>query len=288
MNEAVKSMLGRYELRQATDYENALKEIIQEIALLGLWRAKFFERAAFYGGSALRILHGLDRFSEDLDFSLLAPDARFPLERYLKAVESELTAFGFSVTVEKKTKSAKSAIESAFIKGNTAHNLLVVEAAPAVVGTPHPGKQLKIKVEVDTDPPGAFTTEAKYLFTPIPFSVVVYAPPSLFAGKMHAILCRNWGTRVKGRDWYDLLWYVGRKTPLDLAHLEARMRQTGHYDGKGALTEKRFRALLAERIAALDIGQARRDVMPLLRDARSADAWSKELFTAAAGAIVCG
>ncbi|HOW51844.1 MAG TPA: nucleotidyl transferase AbiEii/AbiGii toxin family protein [bacterium] len=287
MNEAVKGMLGRYELRTTTDHENALKEIIQEIALLGLWRAKFFERAAFYGGSALRILHGLDRFSEDLDFSLLAPDGRFPLERYLKAVESELTAFGFSVTVEKKAKTAKSAIESAFIKGNTAHNLLVVEAAP-VAGATHPGKQLKIKVEVDTDPPGAFTTEAKYLFTPIPFSVVVYAPPSLFAGKMHAILCRNWGTRVKGRDWYDLLWYVGRKTPLDLGHLEARMRQTGHYDGKGTLTEKRFRELLVERIASLDIGQARRDVMPLLRDGRSADAWSKDLFTAAAGAIVCG
>ena len=237
MNPAIASMLERYPRSSADDHVNALREILQEITLCGLWRAKFSEHAAFYGGTALRVLYGLDRFSEDIDFSLLAPADDFDLKPYCAAVEGELSSWGFPTTVEAKKKTARSAVESAFLKANTRQLLLTIEAGE-IASAIHGRRELKIKLEMDTDPPPGFSTETKFLLRPIPFSVKAYDPPSLLAGKMHAVLCRRWGTRVKGRDWYDLAWYVGRDTPLNLAHLEARMRQSGHFSGDGALEEE--------------------------------------------------
>jgi hypothetical protein len=284
MNPAIASMLERYERRSADDHVNALREILQEIALCGLWRAKFFEHSAFYGGTALRVLYALERFSEDMDFSLLAPADDFDLVPYCGAVEEELRAWGFPATVEVKRKTARSAVESAFLKANTRQLLLTIDAgeiASAIRGR----RELKLKLEVDTDPPPGFSTETKYLLQPIPFSVKAYDPPSLFAGKMHAVLCRGWGTRVKGRDWYDLVWYVGRGTPLDLSHLEARMRQSGHYDDHAALDESAFRSLLAARIDYLNVAAARSEVVRFLPDPAAVEVWSREFFLAIADRI---
>ena len=277
MNPAITGMLERYERRSTDDHVNALREILQEIALCGLWRAKFFQHAAFYGGTALRVLYGLDRFSEDMDFSLLRPTEDFELTPYCGAVEEELHSWGFPATVAVKRKSATSAIESAFLKGNTRQLLLTIDSSE-VASAIHGRRQLKIKFEVDTDPPPGFSTETGFLLQPIPFSVKAYDPPSLFAGKMHAVLCRGWGTRVKGRDWYDLVWYVGRETPLDLAHLEARMRQSGHYGGHAALDETTFRTMLAEKIGQLDVAAAQTEVRPFLRDPAAIKVWSTEFF----------
>jgi len=145
MNDAVNIMLDRYSCSSVNDYENALKEIIQEIALLGLWRSKFFEKAAFYGGSALRILYGLDRFSEDLDFSLLKKDEVFSLADYCRAVEDELNSFGFSVTVEKKEKKSKTNIDSAFIKAGTLKNMIVIDIPQSVRKKTDQGKVMKVR-----------------------------------------------------------------------------------------------------------------------------------------------
>ncbi len=285
MNPAVAAMLAKYERRSADDHVNALREILQQIALCGLWRAKFFERAAFYGGTALRVLYGLQRFSEDLDFSLLAPDPGFDLGPYCARMEGELRAWGFSVRVAKKEKTAQSAVESAFLKASTAEQLLLIEAGAEIAKAVHPGQELKIKVELDTDPPPGFSTEAKFLLLPVPFSVRVYDLPSLFAGKMHAILCRGWKTRVKGRDWYDLVWYASRGTALDLAHLEARMRQSGHFGGGAPLGPEAFRQRLAERIDRLDVARARADVERFLADPSPLEVWSREFFRAVAEGI---
>jgi hypothetical protein len=281
MTPAIASMLERYERRSADDRVNALREILQEIALCGLWRAKFFEHAAFYGGTALRVLYGLDRFSEDMDFSLLVPVEDFDLGPYCGAVEEELRAWGFPATVQVKRKTARSAVESAFLKANTRQLLLTIEAGE-IASAVHGRRELKIKLEVDTDPAPGFSTGTKFLLQPIPFSVKAYDPPSLFAGKMHAVLCRGWGTRVKGRDWYDLVWYVGRETALDLAHLEARMRQSGHYDDGVALDEAALRSLLARRIEALDVAAARSEVQRFLTDPATVRIWSREFFHAVA------
>src|SRR3990167_7144587 len=182
MNDSVQSMLEKYKPRSEQDFTNALKEIIQEIALLGLWRAKFYEHAAFYGGSALRILYQLNRFSEDLDFSLLHPHREFSLTPYNHALCEELRAFGFEVEVKTKVKQTDTMIESAFIKANTKIQLMLINAPQSVIRQTHAMHQLKIKMEVDTDPPPGFQTEVKTLLQPIPFSVKTYIRPDLFAG----------------------------------------------------------------------------------------------------------
>ncbi len=271
-------MLEPYKCQNAGDYENALREIFQELTLLGLWRGKFFEHAAFYGGTALRILHGLDRFSEDIDFSLLRPDSEFNLAPYCRIIENELNAWGFPVTVQVKAKTTDSAIESAFLKADTITQMLIIEAPEEVQARVQHNQVLRIKLEVDTHPPAGFQTESRYLLQPIPFPVRTYTLPSLFAGKMHALLCRNWGNRVKGRDWYDLVWYISRGIPLDLTHLEARMRQTGHWTEAEALSEQAFRELLMERIRRVDIRSAQKDAERFIRNPDAIAVWSSEFF----------
>lgn len=286
MHDAIEQMLEKYDCRRAEDFSQALREILQEIALLGLWRSKFFERAAFYGGTALRILYGLDRFSEDLDFSLLAPDETFNLLIYSASLERELAAFGFEVQVEGKNKSVETAVQSAFLKANTANQLLVIKTGADIVRQIPSGQVTKIKIEIDTDPPGGFETQSKFLLQPIPFGVRTYTLPNLFAGKMHAVLCRRWKKRVKGRDWYDLVWYCARYPELHLSHLEQRMRQSGHWTASESLSGKTFRAILAEVIANVDIEQAKQEVLPFVRQPETLDVWSKEFFQDIVGRIV--
>jgi predicted nucleotidyltransferase component of viral defense system len=285
MNEAVASMLQRYECNSAQDYRQALREILQEIALLGLWRSKFFERAAFYGGTALRILYGSDRFSEDLDFSLLSPDEGFDFAKYLTSLQKEVNAFGFDVHVEPRRKAAGGAVQSAFMKADTVKQLLVIEAAEETVRQIPRGQLLKIRLEVDTDPPPGFDTHTRYLLQPIPFAVRVYRLPDLFAGKMHAVLCRRWKNRVKGRDWFDLVWYAARHPALHLSHLEQRMRQSGDWKGARALTVEAFQGMLNEVIDKLDVNQAKKEVEPFLKKPEALALWSRDFFRDVAGRI---
>ncbi len=286
MNRVVIAMLEKYDRHSLDDHLNDLREILQEIALCGLWRGKFFERAAFYGGTALRVLHGLERFSEDMDFSLIAPDNQFDFAPYCAFVKDELSAWGFNPQIMVKEKTAKSAVDSAFLKINTKELLLTIEAGEEISGSVHADQILRIKIEVDTDPPPLFRDEARFLLQPIPFSVRTFDPPSLFAGKMHALLCRNWGRRVKGRDWYDFVWYVGRGTPLDLTHLEARMRQSGHLSLSAVLDEVLFRKILSDKISELNIDLAKSDVEPFLIDSAAITVWSREFFAAIARKVL--
>lgn len=285
MHEAVTRMLARYEPKSVDDSVRALREIIQEVALLGLWRAKFFEHAAFYGGTALRILYGLDRFSEDLDFSLLTPSPDFNLARYTASLEEELQAFGFNVRVEMVDKAVESAVQSAFLKANTRNELLVIETGEELTGQVAAGQVLKVKIEVDTDPPPGFNTQTRYLLQPIPFAVRCYSLPDLLAGKMHAILFRKWKNRVKGRDWYDLVWYAANHPQLNLTHLEQRMRQTGHWNGDKNLSPVVFTDLLFEAIDRLDVNQARKDVAPFVKDQQMLALWSHDFFQDVASRI---
>jgi len=287
MREAVAQMLAKYDCQRLEDTTRALREILQELALLGLWRAKFFEKAAFYGGTALRILHGLDRFSEDLDFSLLYPMPDFRLEHYSNALERELAAFGFEVRVEQKNKAVETPVQSAFLKADTANELLVIQAGEHLLRQIPNGQVTRIKIEVDTDPPPGFATENRFLLLPIPFSVRAYRLPDLFAGKMHAVLCRRWKNRVKGRDWYDLVWYCARHPELHLEHLEQRMRQSGHWEGMRNLGPDDLQKLLTETVNQLDVDQARREVLPFVKNPETLAIWSREFFLDVVRRIRC-
>lgn len=277
MNPAILSMLERYQCVTARDYENALKEIIQEVALLGLWRSKFYEHAAFYGGTALRILYGLDRFSEDLDFSLLQPKKNFSLSPYLTGVEAELNAMGFSVTVEERDKKVETAIESAFIKAGTRELFLKIRVPDAISEKTQKNTLINVKFEVDTDPPGGFQTEVKLLLQPIPFSINTYQKPDLFAGKLHAVIHRQWKSRVKGRDYYDFVWYIARDVPVRLSHLEQRLRQSGEWTG-GVLRQSDLMELLRKKFEVIDVEAARNEVLPFLRDPAAVKLWSRDFF----------
>lgn len=278
MHIAIKQMLEKYPCQNQRDYLNALKEIIQEISLLGLWRAKFYEKAAFYGGSALRILYGLDRFSEDLDFTLLKVDDEFELDTYNQFIEKELSSFGFEVKVEKRVKNIESTIESAFIKANSKVQLLTIEAPNDIIDTLHSMHLIKIKMEVDVNPPGKFTTEAKTLLRPIPFSVNSLTLPDLFAGKIHALLCRPWQKRVKGRDWYDFVWYISNSRVVNLVHLQERLVQGGAWDDKNKLTQERLNDLLLAKIDATDFSNAKVDASPFIKDQQALEMWSPAFF----------
>jgi predicted nucleotidyltransferase component of viral defense system len=278
MNERLKIMLQRYDCQSRDDYIHALKEIMQEIALLGLWRSKFFEKAAFYGGTSLRILYGLDRFSEDFDFSLLHPDKNFNLESYNLAIQEELQSFGLSVQVENKIKSHDSQIKSAFIKAETKQQLIHIEVPQSLNQYIHKNALIKIKMEVDVEPPGGFSTEVKFLLQPIPFTVLTMQQPDLFAGKLHAILCRQWKKRIKGRDWYDMVWFIARNIPVKLEHLKQRLLQSGHWIDDQRFTHDDMILLLQIRIETIDFSAARQDVFPFLHNHESTDLWSREFF----------
>lgn len=278
MNPALQSLIDRYQPRTLQDWENALKEIVQELALLGLWRAKFYEHAAFYGGTALRIFHGLPRFSEDMDFSLLAPDREFDLSPYLEAIRAELASMGFSFEVDPKVKRVETAIESAFIKGETRVNLLSIGAPDDLRERLPKPQRIKIKLEIDTDPPSGADYDVETLLVPIPFQVKLFTLPCLFAGKLHAVLCRNWKARVKGRDFYDFVWYLGRDLPCHLGHLQKRMEQTGHWNGSDTLDLPRLKQRLRERFDEVDFEQAKSDVRPFIRDDAELALWSPEFF----------
>ena len=278
MHDVVKQMLKKYKCRSQQDYINATKEIFQEIALLGLWRAKFFERAAFYGGSALRILYGLNRFSEDLDFSLLKKNPSFDLSSYNKAVAKELAGFGFMATVETKNKQLPSNIESAFIKADSKKQLLVIEAPKDIAKSIHHMQVIKIKMEVDTNPPGLFGTETKFLLHPMPFSVRSFSKSDLFAGKIHALLCRPWVVRVKGRDWYDFVWSLSQDIPVNLSHLKERMTQSKTWDRGKVLSKEDLIELLLQKINETDFDKAKDDIRPFIKKSSNLEIWSKDFF----------
>jgi len=211
-------MLARYTFDTEDGMRNATREVMQQIVLAGLYRGGFFDVAAFYGGTCLRIFYGIERFSEDMDFSLLEKKPSFKLDDYFSFIRNEFKLSGKEVHIEKKMKSRNTFIESAFLKEDTETYNLSFSTE----------KKVKIKIEVDINPPPGFSTEFKLLLMPYSFMTRCYALPALFAGKLHALLYRGWKNRVKGRDWYDLEWYVRNGIKPDVNHFYERAKQSGH------------------------------------------------------------
>jgi predicted nucleotidyltransferase component of viral defense system len=264
MNDFFERVLQRYQINTAKDKQNAIYEITQQVVLAGLHRGGFFDKAAFYGGTCLRLFHQLPRFSEDMDFSLLTPDEGFVFENYFQPIIDEFDSLGRKVEIKKKDKKSFGKVESAFLKDNTDVYDVTFQTE----------KSIKIKIEVDTQPPLKFNTEQNLLLLPESFMTRCFTLPDLFAGKMHALVYRAWKNRVKGRDWYDFEWYVRHNVPLDFTHLQERVRQFNHEEvGKEAFLDK-----LKERLATSDINQVKTDVIPFLRNPKELDIWSNDYF----------
>lgn len=280
MNAVVEQLIEEQKPKTDEEYFQILREAVQQIILLGLWRSKFYEHAAFFGGTALRILYGLPRFSEGLDFSLLSPNPSFSISLYRKALIDELTAYQFEVEFYKKTKNAE--IDRAFIEGNSQIHLAKINPG---LRTQH-NRKILVKIEVELNPPITYQTETKRLFSPIPFSVKTLALPELFAGKLCALLFREWKNNVKGRDWFDLLWFIGKKVPVRLAHLEKRMIANNYWSlQEGGLTLKHLKTMMRNKIEKLHLDVAKKDVARFLKNPSDLDAWDKTFFLEATEAL---
>jgi predicted nucleotidyltransferase component of viral defense system len=257
-------MVSRYEIKSENDRRNAIHEVMQEIALAGLYRSGFFDKAAFYGGTCLRIFHSMPRFSEDLDFSLVAKADSFNLKSYFPALIAEFKALGRDVVITRKEKRISGNVESAFLKDNTEIYDLTFQTE----------RTIKVKLEVDTDPPLEFLTEQRLLLQPFSFMTRCFVLPDMFAGKMHALLFRNWKSRVKGRDWYDFEWYVRHQVPLDFIHFLVRTR---HFNSI-SMSREEFKMKLKTRFASTEIEMVKRDVAPFIRDEKELSIWSNDYF----------
>lgn len=263
-NSVFDRMMSQYTLKTANDRRNATYEVMQQTVLAGLYRGGFFEHAAFYGGTCLRMMHGVERYSEDMDFSLLKKDEGFSLERYFPAIIDECRLLGREVEITRKDKRTFGKVESAFLKDTTDVYNISFQTE----------KSIKIKIEVDTMPPLQFDTEQQLLLQPFSFMVRCFTLPCLFAGKMHALLFRQWKNRVKGRDWYDFEWYVRTAVPLKFEHLQARVRDFNGMD----IDIKQFQAMLTERLSQTDIRQVKADVIPFVQNPQELDIWSNDYF----------
>ncbi len=278
MSAVIEQMLKGYNVKNIYDQKNAMKEIMQEIVLCGLSRAGFFKKAAFYGGTALRIFYGLDRFSEDLDFSLESPEADFDFAAYFSTLEKEVRSFGLHVRIVEKEKTKESNIRSAFVKGNTQEHLLLFYANKSTADAVAKNEAIRIKFEVDVNPPAGANFEHRYRLLPAPYAVRLYDLPSLFAGKIHAVLCRGWQSRVKGRDLYDYVFYLSRGAAVNQAHLQERLRQSGAIAPDAGCDIADIREMLMARFATIDFVQAKRDVEPFIHDQAALEVWSADFF----------
>ncbi len=275
----IRNMLQQYGTSKISE-QTKVREVLQQTALLGLERCGFFEKAAFYGGTALRILYGLDRFSEDLDFTLLEPNLNFDFTPFLEGVKKELLAFGFHMEVTQKSKSIETSIVSAFMKMNTIELYLAIGEEGKSKNINH-NEKIQIKLEVDIDPPDyLFRLENHLVLNPTTFYVSTLHKSDLFAGKMSAILYRAWKGRVKGRDWYDLIWYVQNKVPLKIRYLEACLKQSGNLESNDFLDRDRILDLLKKKIASVDWESAKADMWPFIADPERLSIWSSDFFLA--------
>ncbi|MCI7401810.1 MAG: nucleotidyl transferase AbiEii/AbiGii toxin family protein [Christensenella sp.] len=278
MHQVINQMLSKYQINNIEDKKNAIKEIVQEIVLCGLSRGGFFKEAAFYGGTALRIFYGLDRFSEDLDFSLLSKNPDFDLTKIFPYIENETRSIGLNFSVKEKEKSFDSNIMSAFLKGNTKEHIMYFYENNEDTKFINKEEMIKIKLEVDINPPMGATYDTKVGLLPSPYQVKIYDLQSLFAGKIHACLCRNWQSRVKGRDFYDYVFFLSIGAKVNMQNLKAKLVQSEYIDEKYDLTIENLKSMLNERFESLNFNSVKEDVLPFIRDKSKLDLWSKDFF----------
>ncbi len=274
----IQQMINKYNPITLEDKKNAVKEVLQEVVLAGLSKTDFFSHAAFYGGTALRLFYGMNRFSEDLDFSLLIADDNFDMSKYFKPISDVVSSLGLNFEVSKKDKTTSSTIDSAFIKGNTKETIITIYPDSEDSSRIIHNEKIIIKFEVDVNPPLYANTEIKFRLLPFPYQVRVYDQSSLFGGKIHAVIARGWKNHVKGRDLYDYIYYLSLGTKVNLKHLETRLKQTKTIEADVQLTRALLIELLDKRLDQIDYDIAKSDIRPFIKDQNSLDLWSCDFF----------
>lgn len=265
-------MLADYSCDSSDDYSRALVEILQEAVLHGLSEAGFFERAAFFGATALRLLHGMDRRSGELDFVLLEPDPSFSIMEYAGTLEKHVTSLGFHAGFRKASRGG------AVLQGAW-RRLLTALGAPEEVRTGfHPRKLMRIGLNVETSPVAGFETEQRFLQRPVLFPVRSVSLPDALAWKIHRLLSPPTGGPAAGADWLDFSWFVSTSPEVGLAGLESLLRAEGAYTEEAPLTLDHVQFRLVDRIKALSFRKARLEALALIGNPAGLDHWSREYF----------
>jgi len=278
MTNVIEQMLESYEIKNTNDEINALKEIIQEIVLSGLSRGGFFKDVAFYGGTALRVFYKLDRFSEDLDFALIFPNKSFDLSKYFTSIEEELKSYGLNLEINTKNKTVDSNITSAFLKEDTIEHILKFFPNEINHQYDHMLKNIKIKFEVDINPPSGATYEEQYKLLPSPHQIKLYDKESLFAGKIHAILCRGWKIRTKGRDLYDYVFFLANNTTVNIELVRNKLIASNYINPDSKFDINVLKELLIKKFEKIDYKDAKDDVIPFIKNIDSLNIWSKNFL----------
>ena len=273
MIELIQQRLNEYEVKNAIEEEQAIKETIQEITLFGLWKAGFFDVAAFQGGTSLRVLYDLPRFSDDLDFILKEPDPDFDWSGYLKGLLEYLEEFGLKTEVKDKSRMDQ-AVRKALLKDNSISNQLNLSFYRG-----QKDQNLTIKLEIDINPPAGSGFEYSYLDFPTDFEVCHQDLSSNLALKIHALLCRPY---TKGRDWYDFNWYVRKKIKPNLPLLRAALIQDGPWKGQDLkINEDWVKQSLSQKISSIDWKGAATDIERFLSriEKDGLKMWNEQFFT---------
>jgi predicted nucleotidyltransferase component of viral defense system len=269
----IQDRLDSYNCKSELEEEHAIREITQEVALAALGRTDFFKYAAFQGGTCLRIFYGLNRFSEDMDFILKESDRDFKLTSHIKALSDEFLAYGYNIEIVDRSN-ADIIVKKAFIKDNSIGKVLRLNHA----GKTGPLRKIRIKFEVDTNPPLGSNSEIKYVDFPFVSSVTAQDKPSLFAGKIHSLLCRGY---IKGRDWYDFIWYTGQCIEINYQFLTSAIEQQGPWRSQKLKVDKEWcLKTLYEKISSLNWQEAQNDIKRFVRqnEQESIELWSKNFF----------
>lgn len=274
----VEEMIKQYNPETTEEVKAALKEILQSIVLVGLSRSGFFNKASFYGGTALRIFYGLNRYSEDLDFTLNEKEENFNFEQYFKTINEVALSYGLELEISYKTKKIDTPIESAFAKLNTYQTLIKLKVNSNLTKYLHKDELMKVKFKVDCYPSFGFNVESKWLDNPEYASVNVLDLPSLFAGKIHAILCRTYKNNVKGRDYYDFLFFIRKRVKPNLEFLKNKLIETGKLTINDEFNTDIVKQMLINKIKTVDFAQIKNDAQKFIFKNENLDYFSRELF----------
>lgn len=274
----INEMINLYNPKSLNENRAVLREILQSIVLIGLSRGDFFKKASFYGGTALRIFYGLNRYSEDLDFTLNEKNDSFSLEPYIESIKNVASSYGIELDINIKKKEIKTPVESAFAKLNTYQTFINLKINDEIASLLHKDENIKVKFEVDLNPAIGFNVESKRIDMPEFANIIVLDEPSLFAGKLHAIICRNYKNTVKGRDYYDFLFYIRKRVKPNLNYLKNKLIESGKIKENDKFDLDTLKVMLKDRFETVDFNQVKTDAERFVFNNEDLSYYSKELF----------
>ena len=274
----IEEIIKSYNPKTIEETKAIIRELLQQIVLIGLSRSGFFNYASFYGGTALRIFYGLNRYSEDLDFTLNKEDLNFSIEPFVNKIIEVAHSYGFDIEIQTKIKNIKTPIENAFAKLNTYQTFINLKINDRLVNLLHKDELIKVKFEIDCNPSLGFNVENKYLSMLEFANVAVLDKESLFARKLHALLCRSYKNNVKGRDYYDFLFFIQRKIKPNLTYLRNKLIESHKINENDEFNIDNLKNMLKKRFDEVDFDLVKNDAEHFVFKNEDLSYFSKELF----------